>query len=175
MASARKPGRGWRPLKVLFLCTANSARSQIAEALLNARGGGRFIAASAGSNPALRVNPLALRELERAGVKTAGSVPKSIDAVMADEWDLIITVCDHARESCPVFPGRPPSAHWGVPDPAAVGGDDQAREAAFAQTARTIGARLDRLIGLPVETLDSAELEAQVRAIAEAGARLDRD
>ena len=101
-----------RPLSVLFLCTGNSARSQIAEALLERKGRGELVVGSAGSNPALAVNPLAIEVLRTHGIEWEGKRPKSIDAVRARDWDLIVTVCDRARESCPTFPGRPVFAHW---------------------------------------------------------------
>ena len=107
------------PVRVLFLCTQNSARSQMAEALLNERGGGRFEAGSAGTAPAPRVNPYAVQELKRRGIEWQTRRPKALEEVADEPWDIAITVCDHARETCPILPGRV-SAHWGVFDPASV-------------------------------------------------------
>lgn len=105
------------PLRVLFLCTGNSARSQMAEAILNHTAGGRAVAASAGTNPAAAVNPLALQTLRAHGIAWSGRGPQSVEALVAADWDVVVTVCDHARESCPVFPGHPRTLHWGLPDP----------------------------------------------------------
>ena len=107
--------------RVLVLCTGNSARSQIAEAILATRGAGRIEAGSAGSHPAARVHPAAVATLRTHRILWEGKVPKRIDDVTGHPWDLLITVCDHANESCPLFPGTPPRVHWGLPDPAAPG------------------------------------------------------
>ena len=153
------------PVRVLFICTANSARSQIAEALLATKGQGRFIAASAGSNPASRVNPLAIQVLGEAGIDWNGKPPKSTDDVQNENWDFVITVCDNAKESCPIFPGHPVTAHWGLPDPAAVAGTESERLGAFRDTLDELGRRLDRLVAIPTGTLSHNEIEAQLRAI----------
>jgi len=105
------------PLRVLFLCTGNSARSQMAEALLNARGQGRIHAESGGTNPATAVNPLALETLQAHGIPWSGRPPRGVDAIVATDWDVVVTVCDRAKESCPVFPGHPRLLHWSLPDP----------------------------------------------------------
>ena len=157
-----------RIYRVLFLCTANSARSVLAEAALQRAGGGRFEAFSAGSTPRGAVNPAALELLAAEGFDTSRFRSKSWDefaAPGAPELDFIITLCDSAAgESCPVWPGRPVSAHWGLPDPAAV--DEKAeRRAAFAATLRVIEARIERLLQLPIEELDTAELKRQLAAI----------
>src|SRR5689334_20358046 len=109
-------------LRVLFLCTGNSARSQMAEALLNWKGKGRFEAESAGSRPAPQVNPLAVETLQNHHIPWRGRSPRSVEGLERKRWDLVITVCDRARESCPIFPGQPILAHWGMPDPAEVAG-----------------------------------------------------
>jgi arsenate reductase len=142
---------GRSPLRLLFLCTGNSARSQIGEALLSRKGRDRFVAASAGSQSAARVNPLTVDVLGEFGIDWNGRVPKGIDAVMAEPWDLIITVCDQAREVCPTFPGRPAFAHWGMPDSAAVAASDEARRQAFRDTVHYLSRRIDLLLALPVE------------------------
>src|SRR4051812_40628203 len=102
-----------RPLRVLILCTGNSARSQMAEAVLNAKGRGRFIAESAGSKPAGRVNPFAVEALREAGIDWRGRQPRGVDGLEKEAWDIVITVCDRAKEACPYFPGQPVLAHWG--------------------------------------------------------------
>ena len=158
------------PLRLLFLCTGNSARSQIGEAILARKGRDRFEVASAGSQPAARVNPLTVDVLREFNIDWSGREPKGIDAVMADDWDLIITVCDQAREACPTFPGRPAFAHWGMPDPAAVVGSEDARRQAFRDTVHYLSRRIDLLLALPVEKLERLALEQRVRAIADESA-----
>lgn len=158
-------------LQVLFLCTANSARSILAEATLNHVGGDRFRAYSAGSQPAGRVNPNAVAQLERTGIATAGLRSKAWDEFEgpdAPAFDLVVTVCDSAaQEPCPVFFGDFVRAHWGLPDPAGVHGDDQALTRAFAKTHEIIRRRLDALVALPVEDLGRDELAAALKDIAE--------
>ena len=154
------------PLRILFLCTGNSARSQIAEAILTRKAHGRFVVASAGSQPAARVNPLTISTLRDFGIDWSGHTPKGVDAVIAEPWDLIITVCDRARETCPVFPSRPAFAHWGMPDPAAVAGSEDARVQAFRDTVHYLSRRIDLLLALPIEKLERMALELRVRAIA---------
>ncbi|MDE3172186.1 MAG: arsenate reductase ArsC [Gemmatimonadota bacterium] len=134
-----------RPLGVLFLCTGNSARSQIAEALLVTMGRGRFRVGSAGTKPAERVNPGAIAVLCDHGIDWVGRRPKTIDEIHDEPWDLVITVCDDAKESCPVFPGHPTFAHWGMPDPAAVD-DGAARTQAFRETYETLRERIERFL-----------------------------
>src|ERR1044071_4713006 len=107
------------PLRVLILCTGNSARRQMAEAILNQRGRGRFIAESAGSQPAARVNPYAVEALREAGIDWGGHQPRGLDDLTPLSWDIVITVCDRAKEACPIFPGQPVIAHWGMEAPAA--------------------------------------------------------
>ena len=140
-------------MNVLFLCTGNSARSILAESYLNQAGRGRFRAYSAGSKPGGRVNPFALELLAKKGVSTEGARSKSWDEFAAREapaMDIIITVCDSAAaEACPYWPGHPATTHWGVPDPAAVEGPDEARRAAFLAAYETLAQRIDRMIALP--------------------------
>ena len=135
--------------RLLFLCTGNSARSQMAEAILNAKGQGRFEAASAGSRPVARVNPHALETLREFNIPWAGHPPRSIDGLDREQWDFVITVCDRAKEACPIFPGQPVLAHWGMPDPAAVEGDDATRRAAFRDAFLDLSRRIDLLLALP--------------------------
>lgn len=153
------------PLRVLFLCTGNSARSQIAEALLQRKGRGDFEAGSAGSNPAPKVHPLTLDVLHQHGIDWTGRTPKGMDAVQGQRWDFVITVCDRARESCPTFPGQPVYAHWGMPDPAAVAESPAAQARAFQETLVYLSRRLDLFLALPIEKLERAVLEQRVRAI----------
>ena len=161
-------GSRW-PVRVLFVCTGNSARSQIAEALLTTKGAGRFVAGSAGSHPAARVNPGAVRVLAEAGIAWEGRVPKTIDAVMGQRWDIVITVCDHAKEACPIFPGQPVQAHWGMPDPAEVEGDEL-RARAFRDTFQLLSRRIELLLALPMDKVERLVLEQRLDAIgAESG------
>lgn len=158
-----------KPLKLLFLCTGNSARSQIAEALLQQKGKGRFLVGSAGSHPAVRVNPFAVEILAEAGIDWSGRIPKRTDDVAGTDWDFVITVCDRARESCPIFPGHPILAHWGMPDPAEVEGSDDEKRRAFRDTFVVLGRRIDLLLALPMESLERMALEQRVRAIGGVG------
>ena len=157
-----QPGR---PLRVLFICTANSARSQIAATILNQKGAGRFVAESAGSHPAGEVNPGAIAALERYGYRWPGGHPRGLDEVMADEWDFVVTVCDRARETCPILPGQPMTAHWGLPDPAAVEGPDEERRRAFDDTVLAMTRRVDLFLALLIGKLTRLALEQRVRSI----------
>ena len=154
---------------MLFLCTGNSARSQIAEALLNHDGAGRFEAESAGTEPAARVNPGAPEALAAAGIEWNGHPPRGVDGLERGPWDLVVTVCDDAKESCPIFPAGPVIAHWGMPDPAAVEGDAARRRAAFRDTLDVLRRRIGALVSLPVEDLARPTLEARVREIGGTG------
>jgi arsenate reductase len=151
---------------VLFLCTGNSARSILAEAWLNREGGGRFRAFSAGSFPKGEVHPMALEVLRDKGVPTAGLRSKSWDefaGAQAPPLDLIVTVCDNAAgEVCPVWPGRPIAAHWGIKDPAAVEGPGQKQ--AFELALRRLAARIRAFLALPKQA-DAGELKARLREI----------
>jgi arsenate reductase len=154
---------------VLFVCTGNSARSIIAEALLNRSGGGRFHAYSAGSHPNGKVNPLALELLAEANLPTAGLRSKSWDEFAgpgSPPMDFIITVCDNAAgEACPVWPGKPATAHWGVADPAAVAGNEAQKRAAFRDAANILRRRIELLVALPLEKLDEMSLRTRLREI----------
>ena len=152
-----------RPYNVLFLCTGNSARSILAEAILNKSGHGKFVGFSAGSHPAGRVNPHALSLLERLGFATGDLRSKSWDEFAtpdAPALDFVFTVCDNAaNEVCPAWPGQPMTAHWGVPDPAAVTGDEAAIHAAFRKAFLLLQRRIDLLRSLPVKSLDRLSLK----------------
>ena len=158
-----------RPYNVLFLCTGNSARSILAEAFLNAEGKGRFRAFSAGSFPKGEVNPLALALLKQIGLPADGLRSKSWDEFAkpgAPQMDFVFTVCDQAAgETCPFWPGQPVTAHWGVPDPAAVEGSEATRMLAFREAFRALERRIKIFTSLPIEKLDRMALTGQVRAI----------
>ena len=160
-----------QPLNVLFLCTHNSARSILAEALLNDMGGGRFKAYSAGSSPRdnQQPNPLGLQVLQKAGISTEGLRSKSWDefaAPDAPQMDLIITVCDNAAgEVCPIWPGHPATAHWGYADPSEGDGTDEQKLEAFRQTLHAIKRRLELLVSLPEEKLGKAVLQTTARQL----------
>lgn len=158
-----------RVYNVLFLCTGNSARSILAEGILNTEGGGRFRAFSAGSQPKGEVNPLALKVLDSFGISTEGFRSKPWDEFAwpgAPVMDFVFTVCDSAAgETCPVWPGQPVTAHWGIEDPAAVGGPEIQREAAFVTAYRYLKNRITIFTALPLATLDQAALGAKLRAI----------
>jgi len=153
------------PLRVLVLCTGNSARSQMAEVLFNELGGGRVRAESAGSQPALRVNPLAVDTLRANGLAWHGHQPRGLDGLERERWDFVITVCDKAKESCPIFPRQPMLAHWGMPDPADVVGNEAERRAAFRDAFVLLRRRVELMLALPLEKLERMALEARVRAI----------
>ena len=152
-------------IRVLFVCTGNSARSQMAEALLGHLGAGRFEAASGGSHPADGVSRLAIETLREHGIVWENRMPKPVEDFEDEHWDVVITVCDHAREHCPVFYGAPVLAHWGMPDPTEVP-DEAGRRAAFREAFAVIRRRLERLIALPLETLDTTERARALEAIA---------
>jgi arsenate reductase (thioredoxin) len=157
------------PCNVLFLCTGNSARSILAEAILNQVGKGKFRAFSAGSHPAGVVNPYALALLERMHIGTEGARSKSWDEFAAPDaprLDFVFTVCGNAAgETCPVWLGQPVTAHWGVEDPAAVQGDDLARTTAFRQAFSVLDHRIRIFASLPLAMLDRQRLTTQVREI----------
>ena len=167
MSSDRPEQR--KPYNVLFLCTGNSARSIMAECLLERIGATRFRAFSAGSFPAGAVNPYTLEILERRNHRTDHLRSKSWDEFAvpgAPEMDFVFTVCDRAAgEVCPVWPGRPVSAHWGFSDPAEVEGKEAVIRAAFANTYREIATRIEIFTSLPVESLDRLALERKLDEI----------
>lgn len=154
---------------VLFLCTGNSARSIIAEAILNSVSDGRFVAFSAGSHPTGVVNPIALEELRRLRIPTDGLRSKGWDefaTLNAVPMNFVITVCDRAAgEMCPAWPGQPITAHWGMADPAAVEGSDEVKRKAFHDVAVMMKRRIDIMRSLPLESLDRLAIQKQVRDI----------
>lgn len=148
------------PFKTLILCTGNSARSIIAEYLLRAKSGGRFEAHSAGAKPTGTVNPLAIWVLgERYGIDASGARSKSWEEFNGVTFDFVITVCDNAKEACPIWPGQPVVAHWGSPDPAAVEGTEERKKWSFVQVASQISRRIDLMLALPDRELQKLQLE----------------
>lgn len=161
-----------RTYNVLFLCTGNSARSVLAESTLNGLAGGRFRGYSAGSHPGGKVNPFAIELLEKSGLPIAGLRSKSWDEFAtpdAPKMDFVFTVCDNAAgEVCPFWPGKPMTAHWGVPDPAAVEGTDEQKRAAFRDAFVALKRRIDLLLALPIGRLDAQSLQGRVQDIGKA-------
>lgn len=161
-----------QPLNVLFLCTHNSARSILAEAILNHIGQGRFKAYSAGSSPRdkQQPNPLGLQVLQHAGISTEGLHSKSWDAfgrADAPHMDLVITVCDNAAgEVCPYWPGQPATAHWGYPDPSAGDGTEAQKLEAFRQTLLALKRRLELMVSLPTAKLEKNMLQGTAQELA---------
>jgi arsenate reductase (thioredoxin) len=157
------------PYNVLFLCTGNSARSVMAEALLNYWGRGRFRAFSAGSKPKGEVHPLTLEALERTHLPTEGVRSKSWDEFSgpgAPKLDFVFTVCGNAaKEQCPYWPGQPMTAHWGVDDPAAVEGSQEEQTRAFNRALRELDARIKLFISLPIDSLDKMAVKEKLQAI----------
>jgi protein-tyrosine-phosphatase len=154
---------------VLFICTGNSARSVIAEGLMNELGNGRFIAFSAGSHPKGSVHPLALKTLAAHHIPTDGFRSKSWEEFAGPEAPVlhfVFTVCDQAAgEVCPVWPGQPMTAHWGMPDPAAVDGNEQAKEKAFLDTFITMKRRIQLMLALPLASLDRMATQKEIKDI----------
>jgi arsenate reductase len=156
---------------VLFLCTGNSARSIMAEALVTTMGKGRFQGYSAGSKPGGKVNPYAIEKVKEAGHPVENLRSKSWDEFArpdAPKMDFIITVCDNAAgEVCPIWPGHPVTAHWSFEDPAAVEGSDEQKRAAFAKIYKQILARMTTFVGLPLHSLEKNAIQHEVRKIGE--------
>jgi arsenate reductase len=155
-----------RSFNILFLCTGNSARSVLAEAYLNAKARDRFVAHSAGSHPTGKINPFAIDLLQRNRIDTSGLRSKSWNefaATDAPQLDFVITVCDNAAgETCPFWPGQPITAHWGVPDPAAVQGTDDEKRKAFLTAFTVLSTRINYLLALPIEKLDRLTLKTRL-------------
>lgn len=165
------------PLNVLFLCTHNSARSVIAEAVLNRIGEGAFRAFSAGSSPSGQVHPYALDLLRQLNYPTEGLHSKSWEEFAgpdAPKMDFVFTVCDNAaNETCPVWPGQPISAHWGLPDPSAAAGDERERRLAFADTHRMLNQRISIFTSLPIATLTRQSLQRRLEEIGRVKSNLE--
>jgi arsenate reductase (thioredoxin) len=158
-----------QPFNVLFLCTGNSARSIMAEAILNKLGGGQFRAYSAGSHPKGRVHPEALRLLQSLGYDTSGFRSKSWDEFAkpgGSDFDFVFTVCDNAAaEACPLWPGQPMTAHWGVPDPAEATGTPAEMALAFKDSYRMLHQRIGIFTALPLRSLDQLTLQNKLKDI----------
>ena len=159
-----------QPWTVAFICTANSARSIFAEALLRDLGAGRFAAYSAGTLPAAGINPMAVDVLQRNGHEIGGLMSKPLSALQGADvpaMDFVFTVCDTAAsEDCPPWPGQPITGHWGLPDPAKVQGSEAEKALAFAQTYGALRRRIEAFVALPIDTLDRLAVQARVDAIA---------
>jgi len=158
-----------RPYNVLFLCTGNSARSIIAEALINQWGPGRFRGYSAGSHPKGTVHPIALQLLKKMNLPTEGLRSKSWDEFAkpgAPHLDFVFTVCDNAaQEVCPIWPGQPMTAHWGVPDPAVVSGSEEKIERAFRDAFVVLERRISLFLALPLSSLDKLAIRKEIERI----------
>ncbi|HEX7335192.1 MAG TPA: arsenate reductase ArsC [Pyrinomonadaceae bacterium] len=155
-----------KPYKFLFLCTGNSARSIIGEYLLRQLGGSRFQVFSAGSFPTGKVNPLAIQVLSDVyNIDASQARSKSWEEFKDIEFDFVVTVCDNARETCPLWPGQPMVAHWSSPDPAAVEGTDAEKYRAFKEVAFQINHRLQRFTSLPLDKLDRVKIAAAIEEI----------
>jgi len=158
-----------QPMNVLFLCTGNSARSIMAECVLDRLGGGKFKAFSAGSQPAGKVNPFALKVLRMAHYDTSGLRSKPWDEFAtpdAPKLDFVFTVCDNAaQEVCPIWPGQPMTAHWGLPDPARAEGSEAERQLVFADTLRMLSNRIGVFVALPLDKLSKLSLQKQLDEI----------
>jgi arsenate reductase (thioredoxin) len=167
-------GKTQRPLNVLFLCTGNSARSVMAECILNRLGRGRFKAYSAGSKPLGHVHPHALELLRKTNYETSNLRSKSWDEFAkpgAPDLDFVFTVCDNAaNEVCPIWPGQPMTAHWGLPDPAAAQGNEAEKRLAFADTMRMLDQRISIFVSLPFDKLSKLSLKARLDEIGQAKA-----
>jgi arsenate reductase len=154
------------PCRVLFICTGNCCRSQMAEALLRRLGGERFAAFSAGSNPAGYVHPLAVEAMRRMGISMDGQYSKSWDDFADTPMDIIITVCDSAASQvCPVWPGHPATAHWSLPDPSFMPGSDEERVEAALVVARQARQWIEKLIALPLQEMSDLQRAAAIREI----------
>ena len=160
--------------RILFLCTGNSCRSQMAEVLMNHLGQGRFEALSAGSKAAGYVHPLAIKTLKEAKLPTEGLRSKSWEVYQGQPFDFVITVCDRAKESCPVWPGQPVTAHWSFEDPAEAAGTDEQKERIFHKVFIEIQTRIRLFLALPMETLSRIELEKRVRNIGQSAVEQKR-
>jgi arsenate reductase len=163
-----------QPLNVLFLCTGNSARSIMAECVLNRLGAGKFKAFSAGSQPKGQLHPLALQVLRQAHFDVSELRSKSWEEFAkadAPELDFVFTVCDNAaKEVCPIWPGQPMTAHWGLPDPATAQGSEAERHLAFADTLRMLSNRIGIFVSLPIDKLSKLSLQAKLDEIGQARA-----
>ena len=168
-----------KPLSVLFLCTGNSARSQMAEVVLNRLGAGKFRAFSAGSHPAGYVHPMALQMLRNAHYDTSNLRSKAWEEFSgpdAPQLDFVFTVCDNAaKEVCPIWPGQPMTAHWGLPDPAKAEGTDAERNLAFADSLRMLTNRIGIFVSLPIDKLSKLSLQKKLDEIGQTRAPTSKE
>ncbi len=153
-------------IKVLFLCTGNSARSQMAEVLLNKFGKGKYVAKSAGSAPKDEVDPHTMKVIEHSGYDVTSLKPKSMDQFIDEEFDLVITLCDKMKEECPVFPNKPIYAHWGMPDPVAFEGSEDEKNAYFSRTFQEISHRIHLLLNVKIDKTEREAIEKELGKIA---------
>jgi arsenate reductase len=151
--------------KVLFLCIKNSARSQIAEAILNSKAGDKFQAYSAGSRPADKVNPYAVKVMEEVNVDISNKKPELAEKYLDVDFDFVITLCDKMKEECPNFPGNPIVAHWGMIDPDEFQGDEEGKLKEFRKTRNELLKRIELFVNLPVEKLDRISMENRTKEI----------
>lgn len=154
--------------KILFLCTGNSARSQMAEAIINTRSGDRFIAFSAGTNPAGKINPYAIKAMASMGIDISDKKPKSFDVFANEEFDFIITLCNKGKEQCINFIGKPVFAHWGLPDPADFEGSEMEIMFKFNELLKFLNTRIGYFVSIPMEKLDRMALEMKANEIGNA-------
>jgi len=152
------------PIRVLFLCTGNSGRSQLAEALLQKKGGDRFVVASAGTAPSSEIRPEVVKALADRGIDWTDRRPKGLEAVSRQQWDFVITLCDRMKEKCPALPGQPIFAHWGIPDPSEIA-DPIRRATAFKDTLSLLAWRIDLMLALRVDAVERLVVEQRLRAI----------
>ena len=152
--------------KVLFLCTGNSARSQMAELLLNRFGQGKYEAFSAGSNPSETVNNRAIEAIEKSGFDASTLRPKNMMEFIDQDFDFVITLCDKMKENCPTFPTKPIYAHWGMPDPVAFEGSDDEIRRCFNQTFQEISNRINLFLNIKIDKRDRVEIEKDLGEIA---------
>ena len=148
--------------KILFICSGNSARSVMAEELLRLKGEGRFCVFSAGTRPYAEIHPLTIRVLGEIGVSLQGRKPRAIAELADERFDIILTLCDTAREECPIFPGHPIRGHWGMPDPALYKGTEEEKLGFFRKTLQEISNRIDLFVLLETERMDHNELEKRI-------------
>lgn len=152
------------PIRVLFLCTENAGRSQLAEALLRSKGGDRFIVASAGTTPAREIHPEAIKVLGELGIDSSAQHPKGLEVVAHQRWDFVITLCDRSREACASLAGQPVFAHWAIPDPAEYQ-NPRRRALAFKDALNLLAWRLDLMLALRLDAFERLVMEQRLRAI----------
>ena len=151
--------------KVLFLCIRNASRSQMAKAILNSKAGDRFIAYSAGSRPSEIINPYTIKVMNEVGVDISDTKPENIEKYIHEDFDFVITLCDKMKEECPIFPGNPITAHWGMDDPDVFVGNEENKLKTFKKTRNEISNRIELFINLTAKKLDRLSLQKGTREI----------